>query len=507
MYKFLFVVFSFLIASSGICASTSYDSAQDILDKLYQSNGNQIFLKPTLELTNDTLNAALFLRRSNKIELSKKAYEACRSMGKDSISALAFILGHELAHAYQHDLGAKTTSFLAYDHCQGSNVRQEEMADVQGVFMAYLAGFQTCQILPEIIDKIYSDFNLSDQLTGYPSLAERQRTTLKVQRLAEELIQVYEAGNYLLSIGEYELATASFEYVEKWYNGEEVYNNLGVSYAWLAMNFTGKNVDQYLYPFEVSWTTRMKKPLGKRGEEDLTPAEQIKRREYLQKAKENFTIASKMSPENLTADINILCVLVLQGDYNEAIKHYNRNEISKRARFNTDRKFLSQTGRLALALAYVNSGEEEKATRIWNDVAKNRDQILAFQAEFNLKVYSEEMFDISESISCPDYSAPQILIDDVKLHRQKLGNSFLLLKGDNIQLSITTNKNSLLYTYRNAGRHFSLQRVFNSPLPDAGGFSDNTLITNMGTISTCNEQKISFLIGANGKIKEWAKFY
>ncbi|MBK9016294.1 MAG: hypothetical protein IPM82_20715 [Saprospiraceae bacterium] len=198
-----------------------------------------------------------------------------------------------MAHAYQTDLKASSTSFLAYDRHTDGDIVFEESADVQGVFMAYLAGYRTTQILPELIKCIYQEFDLPARLTGYPSLLERQNTVKKVQSMSTELIRVYEAGNYLFSMSKYDLAISCFEHVENWYKGREVYNNLGLGYAYLAMNFTANNADPYLFPLEISWDTRMKKPLAPRGGKDLEPEER-RLRGVPSKGGKHFVTASKM---------------------------------------------------------------------------------------------------------------------------------------------------------------------------------------------------------------------
>ncbi|MBK9016295.1 MAG: hypothetical protein IPM82_20720 [Saprospiraceae bacterium] len=49
--------------------------AENVLGKLYQANGNQVYLKPQIIITKDDKEAALFLRSSNTIELSERAYQ------------------------------------------------------------------------------------------------------------------------------------------------------------------------------------------------------------------------------------------------------------------------------------------------------------------------------------------------------------------------------------------------------------------------------------------------
>ena len=198
MTRNFLVILLFLFCGKLTANINLINTAQAVLDDLYDANGNTIIKKPTLRITVDDKNAALYLRRSNVIELSEKAYRSCQAMGKDSLSALAYIVGHELAHAFQDTSRVPTTNFLAYHHHHGEGIFFEELADIQGVFIAYLAGYNTLEIMPTLIEKIYDEFDLSSDIKGYPTLQERQNTTIKVQELTQELIHLYEMGNYLL---------------------------------------------------------------------------------------------------------------------------------------------------------------------------------------------------------------------------------------------------------------------------------------------------------------------
>jgi hypothetical protein len=249
--------------------------------------------------------------------------------------------------------------------------------------------------------------------------------------------------------------------------------------------------------------------LAQRGEEELTSEERRQRKTYLQKAEAFFVISGKMDPRYLTAEINTLCVMVLQGKASEAISYYSRHELSKKAMFLADRAVISRRARMALALAYVYNNDGNKAVRIWKNISNNNSDILAFQADYNLKVWLGEECNIKETIHCPDLSDTKKLIDGVKLHRAILQKELIDMSNENgvMMLSISEKPSSLLYTFETDGNYFSLQRIFQPPTVLLGGHSAYSMITNTGSITSCAEGKVAFLSDQEGDVVEWAKYY
>ncbi len=91
----------------GVCwlltlhANSPLQVAQSVLDRLYAANGNYTFKKPKIVLSTENKKVAAFSPWKNTITLDQKMYDICRGFGRDSLAALAYIIGHELVHAYQ----------------------------------------------------------------------------------------------------------------------------------------------------------------------------------------------------------------------------------------------------------------------------------------------------------------------------------------------------------------------------------------------------------------------
>ena len=90
-----------------------------------------------------------------------------------------------------------------------------------------------------MLNTIYKDYQLTNKLNGYPELRERQRAANAVVKQVKTLIGIFEISSFLISAHEYELAVASYEYLESFYQSREIYNNIGpVSYTHLRAHET-----------------------------------------------------------------------------------------------------------------------------------------------------------------------------------------------------------------------------------------------------------------------------
>ena len=507
MKKLINIIPVLLLSVPVFCSVPSIESPEQILDKLYRTNGNSLIIKPGIVRTTDPKNTARYLRSHNVIEVSEKLIQICSKLN-DPSAAMAFVLSHELSHAFQLDLKAKETSFLAYDHAPNSSEFHEEAADVSGAFLAYLSGYKSLNLIDPLIEKIYNEYDLSDNLSGYPSLEERKRTSIKVKAMIEELIQVYELGNHLSIIGQYEYALACYEHISKWYKGREILNNIGVNYAYQALNFTHKNLISYIYPLELSWTTRMKKPTLARGDE-LSTAELILKQELLNKSEKYLAEASKLDMNYLGAEINILCVLSLKGKGLEAMDYYRKIDLQKRIGLSNSPKINGEQLRLALALIYVQNGEKEKAIRIWKDLQNSPIDIIAVQAKYNMEVCNG-ISPSKEDIQCIKLPALNHTIDKIRLYRlnEEDMDSWIPIGEENkLELSIKQLAGSTIYYLKNGKRKLRLQKVAcSSPVKIKSKDLRYVMLTNIGLLYHCDENRYSMLLNKEGRAIEYVRY-
>lgn len=487
------------------------DPAQAVLEKLYQSNGNYVFLKPQIEWSSDTRSVAAFKRRSNTILLEKKAYQVCRSFGRDSLSALAFILGHELSHSYQEEgWNLAETNFLAHGYTLNSSQAMEKNADVGGAFMAYLAGYATLDLLPDLLDRLYDAYGLkSKALAGYPPLPERMAAGREVQTLTQELVQVFETGGLLSVAGQYELASACFTFVEKHYKGREVYNNTGVNRTLQAINFTETTPDAYAYPIELEWQTRLKKPRTSRGEEGLSAADRALRRRYLTEARRDFETARKMNSRDFTAELNLFCTILLIDGGRAALRYYDQSELMKKAQLTGASLEQRENLQIARCIALAQSGKVSEARRILTDLAE-RSQFSAVRllAETNLARTNDQK-PATEAFSCNLPFSTSSPVDGIRLNRPPISANLLAVSPD-IQVSMVVQKVSTAVVFLKNGRPvLALQRIaYRKPQAKPQEEGGLTVLADAGSLRFCPYEKVILRWkGANDILEEWVKVY
>lgn len=514
--KKLFLFF-LLLSSNGLlfaAINSPLEISKQVLQKLYQTNGNFIHLKPNIKITSDVEKVAAYYPRQNLIIIEEKAYNICQSFGADAQSALAFIIGHELAHAFEK---SHETNYLAFDHAIEGDKKAEYNADIFGLFNAYLANFKSIDILPELIDRIYDEYKLKNKkLTSYPSLEERQYTARTVVEAVNRLIQVYEGANYLAAIGQYDLAAASFEYIASHYQGREVYNNLGVNYALHAINFTDKDVDVFLYPLELDWESRIKKPKTDRGDKDLSPEQMQYRRMFLLKAKKYLEKASLMDPKYFISDLNMVCVLSLLGNYQQAIDYYSLNNLELKAQWSSASSQTKANAKSALAIAYAKQKTQsslQEARKIWEQLKDNNSPLVTYQAKYNLKMLSQKPCSPLKSYDNPPPINLDTTTDNIRLHHVNYSNAFLLNKSKKISLAIQVKQNSIVYHYSTPINKFTLQRITSTSMKNQkiNNFDEDKLSLavplNKGYFDVYSKEKGIIFFNEKGQILEWAKFH
>jgi tetratricopeptide (TPR) repeat protein len=515
MYKKIFsVIFigCFVVFTTAKASESIQQTAQKILAKLYAAHGDKTYSMPVLSVINTVNAGASFRRRSNKIVLEEKAYTVCRSFGKDSLQALAFLLGHELAHAFQEVGGSNFLSGYKHEH---TDQLEEQDADIFGVFVSYQAGFKNYKILPQIIEKIYSAYDLMGKtLPGYPSFSDRKATCEEVLKITEELVHLFDAANYLSVIGKYHLAAACYERIEQCYKGIEIYNNIGVNYALEALGFTPENTLPFIYPLELDINTRLRKQQIDLGGKGLTPEQKRQRAAYLNKAAQFFIKATKMDPDYLAADMNLLCILNLKEEYKKVIEYYQKSLAGNKVlQGNTSREIKAKI-KINLAIALSGVGQKEEATRILKSIQKKSlNRNIGFLAAYNLNVLKGiKNTKVNNKSGCDLPLSLVNIVDEVRLHRPIFDNKITLSATDDLLVSILKKEHSMVYFFEEKGLpSFSMQQVFKSftvPLNRVANTGAETISTSAGYFRVCTEEKLIFQIDEQKQEgREWLKYY
>lgn len=317
-------VFAFIQNTSGLnhgmpVTGYKYEVANRVFTALLKARGDYRLQTPTLVMNTRERYVAWMDPDNIQIGLEEKAYDVCVAFGKDSLIALAALLSHELTHYYEkHDWSrhfVRENEDLETAHeleRLEEGLKQEAQADYLGGFLALSVGYHTYGIMPTLLKKVYQSYGLPDRLPGYPSLQDRLTMVEGAMNRLEELSVMYELGNTLTVMGNYEAAATYYRSILPSYQSREIYNNAGANTLLAALSYFGPTEMPYVLPIELDPETRM---TGSKNVE----AERLKKRKVLlDDAVKLFAQAVALDADYAPAYLNYACALALQKEYEDA---------------------------------------------------------------------------------------------------------------------------------------------------------------------------------------------
>jgi tetratricopeptide (TPR) repeat protein len=264
-----------------------------VFAQLKMVKGDFRSIKPQLNFVDKIPNGGRIAVAFGKIGLvffEEKTYDLCASLGKDSLDAMAIILGHELTHCYENhdweDHFKQEFKKTQMDSVLKDHYMEDEIqADYLGGFLAYSAGFHPVGVTKKIFTSLYKAYDITDEeLEGdYPPLNERIEIAEKSDQKLKALIDYFEMANFLVALGEYEDALVYYNAVEREFQSREIYNNLGVIAFLSAVEKISATQLPFAFPVELDANSRLSKG-GRGGNEDQV-AKLMEAIEYFEKAK------------------------------------------------------------------------------------------------------------------------------------------------------------------------------------------------------------------------------
>ena len=285
-----------------------------ILKSLWEKQGGQAM--PGLFIENIAVfgKPAEYDVKRKSIILDPRAYKLCLDVSKGKDDALAFLLAHELVHAYQHasfsyespGFFVNSKSLKSWADSQKRRRRQmESKADIWGAILCYLAGYRVENSIPNFIEELYTAFELNEEDPLYDSKKERLAIAERAKEEAKKALQVYDMAIYLSLLQQHDKDTVLYQYLIRDFRSAEFYNNLGLSYAKSALPMLDKPYRSYPYPWVLDTESRLDKiSKGKLSAEEL-----------LLKSITQFNKAIRSNPDYLPNRINRACVFhILSGN-------------------------------------------------------------------------------------------------------------------------------------------------------------------------------------------------
>ena len=508
--KLLYLSSLFSILFLTVAQAQDLLQARQILKKLYESRGDYRLPIPDISIERTENAVARYLPSEHRIIVEQKAVEICRQLGPDYPSALAFLIGHELAHSYQSPNSA-TAGFSTSINRYPASIRREKIADIQGAMNTHLAGYPIRRMIPTLLNRLYESYQIeSEQLRGYPHLVERMNTAEEIVQLTDTLIQVFEAGHWLAAMGLYELASKAYEYVKEYYAGKEILNNLASLYCLRAMAIGGKQNDPFLLPLTFDTQSRLQRPRVA----PLRPEEIALRKKYLQTAHDYLAQAKEIDPEYSPALINDLCVRVLKGMEITVVQQYQAWQKMETYRQVT----ASQKDRLSLAagVAYALTANElfshkQEAVAIFKRLSETAASPTREMAAVNLSIMQDTKYRPVPPLNCHIPSPTANLVSPFQYRRQ---TGFSLDSGGRARLWWLPVEEDTLYLARWQGRPVFWQksRQLSPEIQSyfellSQNYQPETYFTSRGNLLHFTTCKTIFHLDASGQILSWIKIF
>ncbi len=381
---------------------------EEIRDKIADVVGNAK-LPPQIEISESEALVSKINFNNSTITFSQKAYYICKSFGNQKEDALAFILGHELAHYYNSHNKLGTTCQV-YGFSNTSDKKSEfeneifktieSSADIEGVIYAYLAGYNSENIRADVIRKIYEDFKLNDNSPNYPNLQDRLLHINNAEKELSKLIPSFETAYQLFVWGEYDDAINIYEQLINKFPSREMYSNAAACMIAAVLNDQNNELydelKNYVYPLEIDLrsnliTTRNTPNYG------LNRFSQ-KSINYIRKAKMFLKKAKSLDPTYIQTYINEAVLMEITND--DAFKTA-LNTIKELADIKNSAD-LEINYNLLLFINYHRNGDIKKAEEIFTKAKKINEQNTFIKKNQHLlnKGFEKNKNDVGEPVSC-----------------------------------------------------------------------------------------------------------
>ena len=301
-------VLLFSVNSANCFANNCEERTREIYLKLVNSIGNKFDLPPELYLLDSNKKVAYI--NDEGIFIERKLIQLF--CDKPSFEAnIAYILGHELAHYYLEHNWMKNSG-LGYSNSLGIFIDEkayskeqrkiaESQADLFGGFYGQIAGYSVLESAQETLKILYHDYQIPEEIKGYPSLNERYQIIESNLEKAKNLSHLFHFGNVLLSTGHLAQAKDCFEIILKnKFTSREIYNNLGLTYLLFAIKSLAPPFSKVFYPVYLDRQTRLNTGATRSSGFFGTPEQS------LEKSKKYFSLSQELDPSYLPALQNIL---------------------------------------------------------------------------------------------------------------------------------------------------------------------------------------------------------
>jgi hypothetical protein len=303
------------------------DKVEVIYGNIVEAIGNQSLLTPDLFFSEKASSVAYM--NADGITIEQKVIDIFCGQS-DFEDKIAYILAHYyLEHNWIRNSGlsyANSIGEFLQDKSYSYSIDQRKLAESQADFFAgfyaQIAGYNALFHAESTLTTIYEEYELSKDLTGYPTFDERVTIINSKIKTANELAQVFDIANVLLQKQEFYLAKDYYELIlNNKFNSREIYNNLGLTYLLYGISISKQEISQWVFPVSLDQTTRAEISSTRSGSLFDDPRKMINR------AKQNFKRAMALDSTYMPSKFNhIICDFLLQASSKERLSFIDEND-------------------------------------------------------------------------------------------------------------------------------------------------------------------------------------
>ncbi len=318
----------------SVVQNYKYRVAKSVFDDLVEARADFRTLRPDFVMNSGARYVAWMSPQKQHIGLEERAYDVCKSFGKDSLNAMAALIAHELIHYYEkHDWSQhflttnRNSSVVKAISRMEEGIKLETQADYLGGILALSADYNTYQVTSDLLGRIYDAYGLPEKIQGYPDLEERQQLSDNTAERLREMHTVFRAANLLTIIGAHLTADSYYQFILKTYQSYEIYNNAGVNSTLAALQFFEPEELPFVLPLELDLNSRLNQITTR-----LPDDAELERTELLEDAIYYLESAIQMAKSEPAAYLNMGIVKALQRKlYDASFWVAKSQEMSRRA--------------------------------------------------------------------------------------------------------------------------------------------------------------------------------
>jgi len=300
LIRVLLLVFCFTLHSQDCIEKTSI-----VYQKVIESIGNKFPPPPNLKIIETERSVAYISLNTINIE-TKIISELCKM--PDFEDRISYIIAHELAHHYLNHNWMFNTGFSYKSsindfvqteaYSKDNRKLAETQADLYAGFFGQISGYNTLKYAESTLNHVYSSYNLSHEIKGYPSLDERIEIINSRKIEANNLSLFFDLANVLLLFKEYDASIKLFlEIIINDFNSREIYNNIGLAYLLKAIE-SDNVLSNYNYPTHLDLFTRADIQQTRSNDSDDFVS-------LINSAENYFNISKSLDPDYDLADKNL----------------------------------------------------------------------------------------------------------------------------------------------------------------------------------------------------------